>query len=156
MRGVHSPGINSPISGPGGGGGEYSLQGRENYSVVGGLVVNTGGGTATSGGHGYWGGARSRRGSGWGEVHTHEEDGRPRMDEDDDEDDEDDVGSVRSRRTASIASGKTGRVTEDEGAHAHDLGGCGVVAVGAKSAESPAPVVLNKVLGKGKGKGKIC
>ena len=124
------------------------MQGRENYSAVGGLAGNAGAGMATSGGHGYWGGARSRRSSGWGEVHADEEDG-PRREEDENEDD---AGSMRSRRTASIASGKTGGTTEDEEAHAHDLGGCGVVAVGARRTESPAPVVLNKALGKGKGK----
>ena len=148
MRGVHSPGVNSPISGPGGGGVEYFLQGRENYSVVGGPGGNTGAGVATSGGHGCWGGPRSRRGSGWGEVHANGE-GGPRRDEDDNDDDEneDDAGSVRSRRTASIASGKTGRTTEDD-----DLGGCGVVAVGAKRTEPPVQAVLNKAPGKGKGK----
>ncbi|RPB28631.1 hypothetical protein L211DRAFT_833603 [Terfezia boudieri ATCC MYA-4762] len=149
IKGVHSPGVNSPISGQGGGGGaEYFLQGRENYSVVGG-PGGQGVGAATSGGHGCWGGMRSRRGSGWGEVHANEEVG-PRRDGD-----EDDARSARSRRTASVASGKTGRTMEDERAHAHDLGECEVVDMGAKRIESPLQVALNKTPGKGKGKVKM-
>lgn len=134
IRGIHSPGINSPISGSVGGGGEYFLQGKENYSVVGGSTGNAGAGSAT-GTHGHWSGIRSRGSSAWREVHP-DEDEDERLRRDDGEEDEDDGGSIRSRRTASIASGKTGR-TEEEVL----IGGSGVIAIGANG---PAPVMLNK------------
>lgn len=148
VRGIHSPSLHSPISGPETGSVEYFLQGKENYSVVGGGGAAGHAGVGGAGStQGAWSGARSRRGSGWGEVHTDGDEERRRRDkEDEDDDDGTSVRSRRSGRTASIASGKTGR-TEEEG----EVGESGVIAVGSTT----APVVLNKVPGGEKGKGKM-